>query len=180
MKHRRLKTLEIVPSFEAAQVPVRETAKVILSTDKEDVVFVAGKRGMLNLPGGGVDEGETPEEALLRELEEETGLRSDDIISLEKVLELQGPITPADGTKKIAHWTVFAAGIHEPVEKLSIPTASEITEITALKKEQCLADPRVLRMARSAIRCATPRDNRPPRWMSDVKPRAKELTKNTV
>ncbi len=179
MKHHRHRTLEIVPSFETAQAPVREAAKIILSTEDDDIVFVAGKRGMLNLPGGGIDEGETPEEALLRELEEETGLRGEDIISLEKVLELQGPITPADGTKKIARWTVFAAGIHQPIEKLSIPTASEITAITTLKEKQCLAEPRVLRMAKAAIRCA-PLDNRPPRWMSNAKPRTKELTKNAI
>lgn len=37
---------------------VRPAAKGIISVDTDQFLFVAGKRGMLNLPGGDIDEGE--------------------------------------------------------------------------------------------------------------------------
>lgn len=48
--------------------------------------------GQWQLPQGGIDEGETPEEAAWRELEEETGLGSDDV----------------DLVDEFAEWTAYA------------------------------------------------------------------------
>ncbi len=47
-------------------------------TDDEDRVLLCHRRDfdLWNLPGGGVEEGESPWDALVREIEEETGLRA--------------------------------------------------------------------------------------------------------
>jgi len=54
------------------------TKDIVLSVSRKDNPFDFG------LPGGKVDDGETPEEACVREIKEETGL---DISSLSKVYE---------------------------------------------------------------------------------------------
>lgn len=45
--------------------------------DDEDRVLLCHRRDfdLWNLPGGGVEEGESPSDALVREIEEETGLK---------------------------------------------------------------------------------------------------------
>jgi len=47
-------------------------------TDEEDRVLLCHRRDfdLWNLPGGGVEEGESPWDALVREIEEETGLEA--------------------------------------------------------------------------------------------------------
>jgi 8-oxo-dGTP pyrophosphatase MutT (NUDIX family) len=65
-----------------AAAPVRrEAARVLLLDDRGRTLLFRGcdpdrpHRSFWFIPGGGVDPGETPEEAALRELREETGLR---------------------------------------------------------------------------------------------------------
>ncbi|MDX1672281.1 MAG: NUDIX hydrolase [Balneolaceae bacterium] len=63
---------------------------VIPLTEKREVILVeqyryGTKEPTLEIPGGMVDEGETPEEAALRELLEETGYRAGSLQSLGKV-----------------------------------------------------------------------------------------------
>jgi 8-oxo-dGTP pyrophosphatase MutT (NUDIX family) len=54
------------------------------------------KLGLWLAPGGHIDEGETPDEAALRELKEETGLDADFIVPV------RGP-NPADGKVEFLH-----------------------------------------------------------------------------
>jgi 8-oxo-dGTP diphosphatase len=61
---------------EAATIVVRNsrTGKFLLMKRAESKEMMPGR---WEFPGGGIDEGETPEEAALREFEEETGLKEE-------------------------------------------------------------------------------------------------------
>lgn len=59
--------------------PIREAVRCYLIKGKKVVVtkYNAGskKEGYYDIPGGKIEEGETPEEAAIREMQEETGLK---------------------------------------------------------------------------------------------------------
>ena len=71
-------------------------AVMILAVDSyKNVTFIkqfreAANRMNLELPAGMIDEGETPEEAARRELEEETGLRANKMTLLKEVFTSSG------------------------------------------------------------------------------------------
>ncbi len=54
---------------------IRQRGTAIVHTP-EGIVLVMERNGILSLPGGGVEHGESPQEAACRELEEETGLKA--------------------------------------------------------------------------------------------------------
>ena len=68
----------------------RETARILLVNDQDEIFLLlthfdpeVGLPPRWITPGGGIDEGETPEQAAIRELFEETGIQID-IETLEK------------------------------------------------------------------------------------------------
>lgn len=85
--------------------------------------------GRINLPGGHVEDGEDPEHAAVRELEEETGYSGE---NFEKMGEITGkafvvhcyrctidvcgpaPINPREGETERPHWTSFYAIKDDP------------------------------------------------------------------
>lgn len=66
-----------------------DAAAIAIATDGENVLWVKRRDlGIWVLPGGGIDQGETPEMAVLRELQEETGI----IGKIEKKAALLRPL----------------------------------------------------------------------------------------
>ncbi|YBV93549.1 NUDIX hydrolase (plasmid) [Bacillus sp. PK9-021] len=57
---------------------------LLLDKDKEKILMVLNRNNTWSLPGGGVEKGETPEQAAIRETKEETGydIKVDGIVSL--------------------------------------------------------------------------------------------------
>ena len=74
---------------EIAKLPYRPCVGVMLVNDQGEV-FVGQRRDRdqdaWQMPQGGIDPGETPQEAALRELEEETGI-SRDLVRIEAETE---------------------------------------------------------------------------------------------
>lgn len=69
----------------------RETSRAFLFNDKGEIaVAFSEKVNFYNIPGGGMDEGETPEQCLKREILEETGYDCEILAYLGYVLENRG------------------------------------------------------------------------------------------
>lgn len=53
----------------------REAVRGIIMKNSKILLIYSEKNGDYKLPGGGIEEGETPKEALIREVQEEAGIR---------------------------------------------------------------------------------------------------------
>jgi 8-oxo-dGTP diphosphatase len=58
------------------------TRATVICRKGDRVLFVRKPKSKWSLPGGKIEQGETPAEAAVRELEEETGIATDDLIQL--------------------------------------------------------------------------------------------------
>ena len=65
-----------VDEVSAGGLVVDSSGKLGLLIGRKDVKDLSGKRILWSLPKGHIEEGETPEEAALREVHEETGIQS--------------------------------------------------------------------------------------------------------
>ena len=131
---------------------VRKAAKGLISCDDySKYLFVAGKRGMWTLPGGGIDADETPKEAFLREADEEVDMLSSYISSPQEAYSLKGPVTTSEGVRRIAHWFIYRANLMIPSSELTIPADSEITALAAFSAEECVTNDNMSILAKYAI-----------------------------
>lgn len=119
---------------------VETHGQVFVLTKKDRPEWQAGK---LNLPGGKMEEGETPEEAAIRELKEETGLEPcpnphdfavevmgrieapDAIVYCVRVDVFHDVLKPAEGETEVSDWINFwnarRSGLLLPNLQLIIP-----------------------------------------------------------
>ncbi|MEO6514008.1 MAG: NUDIX domain-containing protein [Candidatus Saccharimonadales bacterium] len=71
---------------------MRQAARAIVIKDDKLLVIHRNKFGKeyYTLPGGGIDSGETPEQAIIREMDEETGV----VIALKRLVFIEEPGEP--------------------------------------------------------------------------------------
>ncbi|MBC7512499.1 NUDIX domain-containing protein [Candidatus Saccharibacteria bacterium] len=108
-------------------IPVRRAAKAILCSGNE-MLLVAGPSGRLNLPGGGIDPEESERTALYRELKEEIGLTHDHLRGLEQAGVIEGIVTPHEGGRILARWSIFVATMDIPLAELILGDDIEYIE----------------------------------------------------
>lgn len=105
----------------------RLTARAILQNkDGLYAVMYAQKFNLYSLPGGGIEKDETPEEALQREVLEETGCICEAIAELGKVLENRACL---DYTQESYYFVATTTG----VSKIPELTADEIENKTVMQ-----------------------------------------------
>ncbi len=75
---------------EEAEFQVRDTARAVIFDDNHNIALMKVAQGSFHkLPGGGIDQGETPEQALVRECREEAGVEITDIKKIGLIREIK-------------------------------------------------------------------------------------------
>lgn len=138
------------PSFGGIERP---TSKVVLRDPTNMVVLVAETDDRLNLPGGKIESGETPAEALNRELEEELGITSNYLRDLESLGSFTDVVTPRAGDPYGVRWYVHRAQLLVPVRELIVGADIERLETRTPYAILAERNPLVVsRLARRAVR----------------------------
>lgn len=122
----------------------QEVAKIVL-VSPEGVILPYGPSGRLNLPGGGMEPGERPLEALSRELEEEIGLPISEIAPL-WVGSRTFATTTQHGEPQMRNWNIYAATTELCASELMF--GAEIQGIASLPRERAILSKDVNRSAR--------------------------------
>lgn len=107
---------------------------IVEREDGKIAIFYKTKKNEYKLPGGGIDEGESPEEAFKREVLEETGCTIKDI----KILGLTKELKSLGNFKQISY--VFYAKVENITKKLNLTDKEkeEGSEFLWLTKEDAL------------------------------------------
>ena len=71
----------------AGKIYYREAVRGIIIKESKILLIYSEKNGDYKLPGGGIEEGETPEEALIREFQEASGVRVVVFVIILEVME---------------------------------------------------------------------------------------------
>ncbi len=135
--------------MEVTPLATRQAAKGILYTNDERIVVVAGKRGMWNLPGGGLKPDETPESALNREISEELGVNANDLTGLDYIGGTWGVVTPEFGEAKRALWHLFTGELRR--DSTNIRYDNEITGVDLLSRTEILKHNNMSELVKYAI-----------------------------
>lgn len=144
-------------------IPERKAAKLLLETSPEEwtegvpkYVFVAGKRRMVNLVGGGIEPGETSLEAIGREAPEEISITLDEVVELERArdLDVRGSVVTAHGELRVARWKLYTGRLATHSSGLHIVENNDITEIITGSAEAIINHPHVSMLARGVLMLA--------------------------
>ncbi len=108
------------------EIKLKANVAGILRNPRGDILICErlGMPGAWQFPQGGVDDGESPEQALRRELREEIGVTSDDYA----IVSARGPyryLFDADRKKKGHHGkeqTYFLCDFHAPDSRIDVDT----------------------------------------------------------
>lgn len=109
-----------------------QVAKLVL-TSPEGIVLPYGPSGRLNLPGGGMEPGELPIDALSREVDEELGIPLSELSPV-WVGERTFVTTSRFGQMQLRNWNVFAATTDFLPSEFMY--GEEIQGVTALPRER--------------------------------------------
>jgi len=84
---------------------------------------------LIEFPEGKVEKGESPLEAIIRELKEELGLCSEDILSIEKLLE-GSPCSAYFGNTAHLFKVIVKSGLHLKANNTNVPNEDDIEVVT--------------------------------------------------
>jgi len=78
------------PAIDTSQFREREASRAVLVDEAGQIYLLnVSKHGYHKLPGGGIDEGESAEQALMRELMEEVGCKAEVLAELGSIVEFR-------------------------------------------------------------------------------------------
>lgn len=128
---------EIVPSYYVVELPPSVCA--VCLTDDNHVLLVKQYRHpigevSIELPGGFVDEGETPEQAIRRELQEETAYVFDEVVQVGKIAANPGVLN---------NWTYFflaKGGVPKGEQRLDAHEFLEVEKVPLSELKRMFLD----------------------------------------
>lgn len=118
----------------------RVAAKIIVPMGNISYLFTEGSSGRLNLPGGGLNYGESPRDAAIREFYEETNFELP-VRALKPLKVLSNlSLSSSHGEPIRADWHVFEVNRHEPGMTLDhLEAGNEVTQLHELDSAQIRA-----------------------------------------
>jgi 8-oxo-dGTP pyrophosphatase MutT (NUDIX family) len=126
------------------------TAKIVLYSP-DGVILPYGPSGRLNLPGGGLDEGELPIDGLAREMEEEIGLPLAETNPV-WIGEKSFRTTSRTGQLQTRIWNIFAGTTEFGAKDLMY--GDDIEGMVCLSSLELFGDRRANRSAKVAVAMA--------------------------
>ena len=107
----------------------RVSAKAVITNTNNEFLFAQESDGILDFLGGGINFGENPQEAIIREIQEETGLKAT-LINKNAIA-----ITTAKNTNGVWIMNIF---YRVSLTDFNFTASNECTDILFLSKEKAL------------------------------------------
>jgi ADP-ribose pyrophosphatase len=134
----RLPSGVIIDDFSVVDLP---DGVMIVATDEKDRLITfreykhAANKYLLLFPGGQIDEGETPSEAAIRELREETGYESVDVEYIAPLQVHPSKLIHINHIVRIKNARYIGAEHHETTESIGPVELVELDNIAAMQEK---------------------------------------------